>query len=97
MPWRLFLVEWPLTFIVMQDLIARFPQSERVRSAEKMLIVLAEEDVRRVLMLTDSPSSGLLKLRNDFFKALHKFLYDSYPQYLKGYLKEVLEQRPMVG
>jgi protein TonB len=88
--WQTFLSEWPLTFIVMQDLIARFPESEQ-QSAEKMLASLAEEDVKRVLMLTDSPSSGLLKLRSDFFKALHEFLYDTYPQYLKGYLKEVLE------
>jgi TonB family protein len=94
--WQVYLVEWPLTFIVMQDLLARFPQSEKVQSAEEMLITLAEEDVKRVLMLTDSATSRSLKLRDQFLKALHKFLQDNYPRYFNGYLKEVLEKHGMM-
>lgn len=78
---------WPLPFVVFQDFIHRFPDSEYSDDARERLVhyVLSEISLLEPASVSDS---DLAELRRRLLGDLNRFLEEHYPDSLKRDLRE---------
>jgi len=88
--WELYEDSWPLTFILFQDFIVRFPQSEFRKEAEAYLIEYMKNEMFQFKVRIQERSLQL----NDgsrFYYHLLSFLQKNYPDSIT---KDMLEDSP---
>ena len=80
----------PLQFVVFDDFIFRYPESEKVSYAITRLIALIKDDIGRIKEL-DKSRPGFGKKKDQFLKIIYNFLNDNYPQAITDDMKQEAE------
>ena len=86
--WKAVWNRWPLRFVVYQDFLLRYPDSNQVEYATNKLLELIKDDLTRI-KTGDGNRKLTSRERERYTKALYEFLLNNYPQAMdKDMLKE---------
>ena len=87
--WQPFPDIWPLSFVVYEDFLQRFPQSGLTSLVKKELLSSIEADIEHIEEISPDTIEQA-KYKKEFHKKLYNFLQQKYPHLIKNNLKILL-------
>jgi TonB family protein len=81
----------PLTFILYDDLLRRFPQSNQISTIKEQIILLIREDLTRAMKAAEENPGQTPQLKK-FAQELTTYLNQNYPDYVSEPLRNELKK-----
>jgi len=81
--WKALWQEVPLPFVVFQDFMLRYPQTDKIPTARIRLIELVKQTIKNIKAAAQQQQMEPKK-KDEFLKIIYRFLNENYPEALTG-------------